>query len=217
MRVLVVTAVPAERDAVLGGGAIPGVDVLAVGVGPAAAAAGTAAALSLAPYDVVVSAGIAGGFAGVAPVGTFVVANRVVAADLGAETAEGFTPIDELGFGTASFDTDEALAERAVEAAARVLSHVAVGPVLTVSTVTGTAARAAELIARHPGAAAEAMEGFGVATAADAAGLPVLELRAVSNPVGPRDRAAWRIPEALAALRTGFDAVLPALRGEEAR
>ena len=36
--------------------------------------------------------------------------------------------------------------------------------------------------------------------AAQALGLPVLELRAISNPVGPRDREAWKIGEALEAL-----------------
>lgn len=80
-----------------------------------------------------------------------------------------------------------------------------VAPVLTVSTVTGTAGRAAELAGRHPGAAAEAMEGFGVAEAAAAYGVPVVEIRAVSNAVGPRDRAAWRIGEALGALRHTFE------------
>jgi futalosine hydrolase len=44
------------------------------------------------------------------------------------------------------------------------------------------------------------MEGYGVATAAAAAGVPFAELRTISNPVGPRDRAAWRLGEALAAL-----------------
>ncbi|HSA52789.1 MAG TPA: futalosine hydrolase, partial [Yinghuangia sp.] len=97
MRILVVTAVPAERDAVLGRGTLPGVDVLAAGVGPAAAAASTAAALSRSAYDLVVSAGIGGGFAGVAAVGSLVVAGRIVAADLGAETPDGFLTIDELG------------------------------------------------------------------------------------------------------------------------
>jgi futalosine hydrolase len=52
---------------------------------------------------------------------------------------------------------------------------------------------------------AEAMEGFGVATAAG--DLPYAELRAVSNPVGPRDRAAWRLGEALAALSTASGAL----------
>jgi futalosine hydrolase len=44
------------------------------------------------------------------------------------------------------------------------------------------------------------MEGYGAAVAARSCGLPALEIRAVSNPVGPRDRAAWRIKEALDAL-----------------
>jgi futalosine hydrolase len=44
------------------------------------------------------------------------------------------------------------------------------------------------------------MEGFGVATAARAAGVAYAELRAISNPVGPRERGAWRIREALDAL-----------------
>ncbi|HEY9328782.1 MAG TPA: futalosine hydrolase, partial [Streptomyces sp.] len=40
---------------------------------------------------------------------------------------------------------------------------------------------------------------------------PVLELRAISNPVGPRDRAAWRIGDALAALADGFGKLAPVL------
>ena len=44
------------------------------------------------------------------------------------------------------------------------------------------------------------MEGAGVAAAAARHGVPFAEVRAISNLVGPRDRAAWRIPEALAAL-----------------
>ncbi len=87
------------------------------------------------------------------------------------------------------------------------------GPVLTVSTVTGTAERAADLLAAHPGALAEAMEGFGVAEAAARAGLPVMELRAVSNAVGPRDRDAWRIGDALAALTDAFGKTAPVLEG----
>jgi futalosine hydrolase len=88
---------------------------------------------------------------------------------------------------------------------------VTTGPVLTVSTVTGTAATAAELAARVPGAAAEAMEGFGVATAAHDRGVPILEIRAISNPVGPRDRAAWRINEALDALEAASSVLLEVL------
>lgn len=231
-RVLVATAVPVERDAVaqafagpvreeplsaLPGATLhrvpgpPAVDLIAAGVGPALAAATTASALTAAalagaPYDLVVSAGIAGGFAPHAPVGSLVVADEITAADLGAETGNGFLPVTELGFGTVTHRPPEALV-RAIAAAAPART----GTVLTVSTVTGTAARADALRARHPGALAEAMEGFGVAEAAAAHRVPVLEVRAVSNPVGPRDRAAWRIGDALTALTEGFGKLAPVL------
>ncbi|GGN14056.1 futalosine hydrolase [Streptomyces fuscichromogenes] len=225
-RVLVTTAVPAERDAVaraftgphevrLPGAALlrtaEGYDLLAAGVGPAPAAAGTATALTAAaldgrPYTLVVSAGIAGGFQPMAPVGSLVVADEITAADLGAETADGFLPVTELGFGTVSHRPPNSLVRVTKQATG---AHP--GAVLTVSTVTGTAARASALLARHPHALAEAMEGFGVAEAAAAHGVPVLEIRAVSNPVGPRDRAAWRIGDALAALTEAFGKLVPAL------
>ncbi|MGW7426830.1 futalosine hydrolase [Streptomyces sp. NPDC054813] len=231
VRILVTTAVPAERDAVAGAftagtaevrlpGSVllhrtretrAGYDLLAAGVGPALAAAGTATALTAAaldgrPYALVVSAGIAGGFRPAAPVGSLVVADEIVAADLGAETADGFVPVTELGFGTVSHRPPDSLVRATAEA-----TGARPGAVLTVSTVTGSAARAAELRARHPHALAEAMEGFGVAEAAAAHGVPVLEIRAVSNPVGPRDRAAWRIADALAALTEAFGKLAPAL------
>ncbi|MFF7995574.1 futalosine hydrolase [Kitasatospora xanthocidica] len=224
-RLLVVVAVAAEAEAVLrglpGGSAalpLPGgalhraedapVDVLAAGVGPAAAAAAAATALAARPYALVVSAGIAGGFAPHAPVGATVVADAIVAADLGAETPEGFADVTELGFGTTRHTPPPAVVALVTAALAGPDGPGAVtGPVLTVSTVTGSAGRAAELAARHPGAAAEAMEGFGVAEAAARYGVPALELRTVSNPVGPRDRAAWRIGEALGALERAFAAL----------
>ncbi|MEU1800020.1 futalosine hydrolase [Streptomyces sp. NPDC019937] len=237
MRVLIVTAVPAERDAVVRGTAdpaevaevaVPGgvlhrlevggpdgppltVDVLAAGVGPAAAAAGTATALTVAavrgaPYDLAVSAGIGGGFAPRSPLGSVVVAEAVAAADLGAETPDGFAAVTELGFGTAEHRPPPALVAAVAAATGAVR-----GTVLTVSTVTGSAERADALMRRHPHAAAEAMEGFGVAEAAAAQAVPVLEVRAVSNPVGPRDRAAWRIGEALDALAEAFARAVPAL------
>ncbi|MEV6671775.1 futalosine hydrolase [Streptomyces sp. NPDC051162] len=245
MRVLVVTAVAAERDAVTRGAAgpttpaggpaetvelaVPGfalhravtagpfplvVDALAAGVGPAAAAAGTATALTAAavsgsPYDLVVSAGIGGGFTGAAagaPVGSLVVSDAIVAADLGAETPEGFLPVTELGFGTVEHRPPEALVRAVADA-----TGARRGEVLTVSTVTGSAERARALAELRPRALIEAMEGFGVAEAAAAHGVPVLEIRAVSNPVGPRDRAAWRIGDALAALAGAFAALPGAL------
>ncbi|MEW1585859.1 futalosine hydrolase [Micromonospora vinacea] len=212
---LVVTAVPAEADAVRAGLTDPTVTVAPIGVGPAVAGAATARLLALAeaagrPYRAVVSAGVAGGFTGRAEVGDTVLGTASIAADLGAESPDGFIPVDELGMppallgvgGWVPADTGLLAALRAA------LPTATVGPVLTVSTVTGTAASTDELRRRHPEAVAEAMEGYGVAVAAAQAGVPFAELRTISNPIGPRDRDAWRLREALAALT----AAAPALR-----
>lgn len=198
---LVVTAVSAEAEAIRSGLGTTAVTVAVVGVGPAAAAAGTARLLTRAEtngagYHAVLSAGVGGGFPGRVAVGGLVLATRSVAADLGAESPEGFLPLDELGFGTSSVETDATLLGKLRAA----LPQAATGAVLTVNTVTGTARTAEALLARHPDAVAEAMEGYGVAVAAAQAGVPFAELRAISNPVGPRDRAAWRLPEAFAGL-----------------
>ena len=204
-RILIVTAVDAERDAVLRGiGDAPGFVVVAAGVGPAFAAAGAAFALAEGGYALAVSAGIGGGFAGRAAVGELVVAGAIHAADLGAETPDGFRDVEALGFGSARFAVDAALAARWAEALRRAGRAAALGPIATVSTATGTAATTAELAARIPGVAAEGMEGAGVAAAAHKAGVPALEIRAISNAVGPRDRAAWRIGDALQALEAAF-------------
>jgi futalosine hydrolase len=198
---LIVTAVEAEAEAVRAGADPATVHIAAVGVGPAAAAAGTARLLARAeaagtPFRAVVSAGIAGGFPGRAAVGATVLGARTIAADLGAESPDGFLPIEELGFGTSRIEADPTL----LETLAAALPGAVLGDILTLATVTGTAATAAALAARHPAAVAEAMEGYGVACAAQAAGLPFAELRTISNPIGPRDRAAWRLREAFSAL-----------------
>ena len=200
-RVLVITAVSAEKDAILRGLLDDArFDVLSAGVGSVVAAVNTVKALSSAEYSLVICAGIGGGFSGKAEVGSLVVATEIVAADLGAETSEGFCSLEELGFGFTRIQIDANLVSRLTQALQEVKLPVNTGPVLSVSTVTGTAASAAELASRVPGATAEAMEGYGVGCAANDRGLPVLEIRAISNVVGPRDRSAWQIKAALDAL-----------------
>lgn len=199
-RLLVVTAVAAERDAILAASTAP-IDVLVAGVGPAAAAAATAQALSLGRVDSVLCAGIGGGFAPVA-VGDVVVADRVVFADLGAETAEGFVSASRLGFGGDEVAPDRELIQTLTDR-----TGARAGTILTVATVTGTARTAAERRARYPGAVAEGMEGAGVAAAAARCGVAFGELRAISNLVGPRDRDAWQIPRALDVLGRALAAI----------
>jgi futalosine hydrolase len=197
MGLLIVTAVAAEAEAVMRGvGANGDITVVPVGVGMTAAAAGTAKLLTLADgrYRGVISAGIGGGIG--VPLGATVLAAHSVAGDLGADSPEGFIGLEALGFGETVYKVDQKLLTSLREA----LPDAVVGDILTMNTVTGTAQRVAGLIERHPAAVAESMEGYGVAVAAAQAEVPFAELRTISNAVGPRDREAWRIKEALEAL-----------------
>jgi futalosine hydrolase len=207
-RLLIVTAVEAERAAIAAAldaasteVASPDVSLLVGGVGPASAAAAASAELAAGGYDLVLAAGIGGGFAPLDP-GAIAVASSAVFADLGAESADGFVPLSELGFGGERYDVDPQLAIELAD-----VTGGRLGTVLTVATVTGTAETTSLLLSRHPDAVAEGMEGAGVAAAAVRHGVRFAELRAISNAVGPRDRDAWRIPDALAALGGAVSAV----------
>ena len=197
---LVVAAVPAERDAIVAAGCSG--PVIVGGVGPAESAARTSAALAAGSFDLVLCAGIGGGFAPLVP-GEVAVASAIVFADLGAATPEGFVPVSGLGFGAERYPVAPALAVRLADRAGGRL-----GTILTVATVTGSAAAADALVARFPDAVAEGMEGAGVAAAATVHGVAFGELRAISNSVGPRDREAWQIPRALEALGRAVAAVI---------
>ncbi|GAA1979896.1 futalosine hydrolase [Catenulispora subtropica] len=197
---LLAAAVEAEREALQR--RAHGLTVIVTGAGPAAAATGAAWVLATEPYELAVSVGIGGGFAPRAPIGSVAVSTRVAAADLGADSPGGFLPVEDLGFAPRVDQPDERWGKRIATALGEAGLTVVTGAVLTVSTATGTAERAAQLLERHPDAAAEAMEGFGVASAATMAELPFVEIRAISNAVGPRDREAWRIGEALEVLTT---------------
>jgi futalosine hydrolase len=219
MTILVVTAVEAERDAVVRDlgpsmvvrqGAYVGVEAgevhaFQVGVGPTAAAAGAAALLALGPeYELVVSAGVAGGFRDRAAVGDLALATEVVAADQGVITDDGFLTLKDMGMpgdGAYAVDTQR-VGARLHGGSYRLLE----GAVLTLSCMTGTESRAAELAARYPRAVAEAMEGYGVLEAVRRTGrdTPFAEIRAISNTIGRRDRSTWNLPAAFDVLASAF-------------
>ncbi|MGH8890655.1 MAG: futalosine hydrolase [Acidothermaceae bacterium] len=220
---LVVTAVDAERDAVVRDlgpcdhitiNGMPAVSVdtpagtlhaISSGVGPVAAATTTAFALATARYEFVASAGIAGGFRDRIAVGEIAVAAEVTFADLGVRTDDGFLTPRDMGLPQ---ESSYAVAGEAVVArllgGSTVVTH---GAILTLACMTGTKTDAEQLAARFPRAIAEAMEGFGVVDAAiRAPNSPshVTEIRAISNLIGQRDRSAWDLPAAFEALSAAF-------------
>ena len=231
MSVLVICAVAAERYAVVRnlGSATPvevaglagvtvetaagSVQVFDSGPGPVAAALSTASLLALGPdYDLVVSAGIAGGFRGRADIGDVVLADQVIAADQGVMTDEGFSTLRDLGL-----PGEDGYAVGNLDHRARLASgpyRLLAGDILTLSCMTGTDARSAELAARYPRAVAEAMEGYGVIEATRRShertgrDIPFAEIRAISNIIGRRDKSTWNIPLAFSALADALSTLL---------
>lgn len=230
MTILVVTAVDAERDAVVRDlGVSEPIEIAGYigrcvdtpagplhafsgGVGPVAAAVTTANLLARAAeygqYDCVISAGIAGGFRERVQTATLVVADRVTFADLGVLTDDGFLTPRDMGLGQ---DSTYAFAADDITRLLQRLRHdetpVTQGEILTLACMTGTDAGAEELAARYPHALAEAMEGFGVVHAVlSRPKIPryVTEIRALSNTIGRRDRSTWEMPRAFDVLARAF-------------
>ena len=166
-----------------------GLDVLVTGVGPVNAAIALTRRMARGDVDQVVCCGVGGAYPGSGlAVGDVVCARTEQFGDLGAETPDGFLDLVDLEFADGA---ERRFALDLFPVARRV--HF-----VTCSTCTGTDARAAR-IAQRTGGAVESMEGAAVVQVARTFGVPVGEVRGISNTVGNRDRASWRLAEAAAA------------------
>jgi futalosine hydrolase len=150
------------------------------GFGLGAAGAGAAHAIALHAPTRVILVGCAGSYdLERAPIGSVVVASAVRCHGIG---VGGLTPA-ELGW--AASDQVELDGDG--------------GLVLSVASASETVEEAAIRLSKHPDAIAEEMEGYSVALAAIVYQVPLTVVRGISNRAGDRDKAAWRMPEALAA------------------
>jgi futalosine hydrolase len=159
---------------------------LECGIGPVEAAAKTAAQLAASPARAVLHVGIAGG-RGLTP-GSLAIGTESIYADISAAI-----PVVE-----------RVAANPALLAAARLAMPSAIA--LPIAT-SGTVAEGPPL---H-GFKVEGMEGFGVLRACELAGVPAVEVRAISNDVGEGDRSRWQIRRALEVLGDAIPTLLEAI------
>jgi futalosine hydrolase len=161
---------------------VRGVDTFCCGIGPVEAALQTARALAERRPEALLHVGIAGSRRLAPPA-------LVLGSESVYEDAQG--PLVSARVGP---DT------RLLEHARAALPDAHVLPIGTSAHVGGTSA-----------CEVEAMEGFGVLRAAALAGVPAVELRAVSNAVDEPDRSRWHFDEALAALANAVERLLDGL------
>ena len=167
------------------------VRIVVSGVGPVNAAhAATVAVIENRPDEIVVC-GIGGAYpSSNLQTNDVVSAKTEIYGDLGAQSPTGFLDMQALGFPVVS--TPRPLFN---ELPLQVFPTTAVARFVTVSTCTGTESSAREIEARTKGAV-ENMEGAAVAHVAHLHGIPVGEVRGISNLVTNRDVKSWRMKEA---------------------
>jgi futalosine hydrolase len=161
-----------------------GAATLACGIGPVEAAAATARALEAQRPVALLHVGIAGARGLKAP--ALVIGSESVYED----AADGpLVPARVLP------------AADLLARARRALPQAHVLPIGTSARVGGTGR-----------CTVEAVEGFAVLRAAELAGVPAVEVRAVSNDVDEPDRGKWRFDDALGALADAVPRLLAELR-----
>lgn len=159
---------------------LEGLDTLCCGIGPVEAALRTARALAERGPDAVVHVGLAGSRTLDPP--ALVLGSEAVYWDV-------IDPASTLRRIERAYPDPELLGR--VRAA---LPEAHVVPIATAGKV-----------GRGTGFDVEAMEGFGVLRACELAGVPAVELRAVSNSPDEADRSRWRFDDAFAALAVALD------------
>ena len=177
-------------------GALHGVPLVlaTLGVGKVNTAAGLALAIAELEPVSIVQLGIGGAFPDShLRVGEVAVASEEVHLDSGVLTGDGFEDMESLGL---PLLTSPATCFNRIPVDPALSSRLAAGvhpllPFGTSETVTGKAVARGSL-----GTAVESMEGAAAAQVALALGLPFAEVRGISNVVGERDKAHWRIAEA---------------------
>ncbi|TWU59864.1 Futalosine hydrolase [Rubripirellula tenax] len=171
------------------------------GFGPIASAARTAALIARYHPDRVLLIGIAGTFDPVLhPVGTSCRFDEVVCDGVGVGVGDNFISAGEMGWNHFGSEYQRPRISDLLPLVSTFVNDVpCAGQLLTSPAASASHDDADRRRRRYPKAIAEDMEGFGVATACALAGVSLQIVRGISNIVGDRVHANWRIDDALTA------------------
>ncbi|MBZ5556686.1 MAG: futalosine hydrolase [Acidobacteriia bacterium] len=200
MRVLIVSATAPETDsiaAVFRNFPQHHIDRLVTGVGMVATAARCAQALTRERYDLALNLGVCGSFDPALAPGAVVHVATDCIAELGAEDGEAFLTIQQMNLLAANeFPFTDGRLVNAHPPANATLARLPAVDGITVNTVHGNARSIAAIVARFA-PQVESMEGAAFMYCCLIKGVPFVQVRAVSNVVETRNRAAWKMAEAI--------------------
>jgi futalosine hydrolase len=223
VRILVVTATDAEVEPLVSALVpMPGrsqrlrsfthethaVDVLTTGVGMVATATWCSGLLARERYDLALNAGVCGSFRPALPPGTAVHITTDRIADLGAEDGDAFLDLHDLQLlGEDEFPFTRGRLVNAAPPRNAALEPLPLADAITVNTAHGNAATIAGAVDRF-NPHVESMEGAAFMYACLIHGVPFAQVRAVSNIVERRNRAAWKLKDAVDALGSTMLAII---------
>lgn len=174
-------------------------DFLITGVGQLQCGVHVARALAGAPYTLAIQAGIGGSFTSDLPIGSAAVVESDVLSDLGAEDHGTFLDLFDMGLlgrdatpFRQGWLTAPPLHFKALEGLPRVRG-------VTVNRVLSEE-RSISWVRERYNPQVVSMEGAAFLYACLLTAVPCLSIRTISDMVGPRDKGAWRIPDAVRAL-----------------
>jgi futalosine hydrolase len=185
-------------------------DCLITGVGQMQCAVHLTRLLECCRYRCVVQAGIAGSFSDTYPKGAVVCVAEQVLADFGAESPDGFLDIVDMGLlprDHAPF-TDGIL--KGMEGDLFLHCNLPRVRGATVNRTLSNPHTIGWILGRYAPDVV-AMEGAALFYACLTARVPFLELRAISDLVGPRDKSQWDIPGSINALNEELTRVVEPL------
>jgi futalosine hydrolase len=178
------------------------ISTLITGIGSLRTAFALATLPSIGQYGLIINAGIAGAKDDKLSLGSCYEVTRDQFGDLGVEDKDGsFISVFDLGF-----DSKDATPFKngfIYNSNEKYSSNLKKVTSVSFNMVSGSAEEIAKRYSRVD-AQLESMEGAGFAYAASCLRLPYIQVRAVSNYVEPRDRAKWKINDAVDNLNDGL-------------
>ena len=176
------------------------VEVLTSGVGMVATSAWCSRACAAEHYDLALNFGLCGSFTPSLTPGAVVHVTADRFSELGAEDGDGFLSIHQLNLlGEDDFPFETGMLVNAAPPPLEPLAELQSVAGITVNTVHGNERTIGAVRARYQ-PEVESMEGAAFMYSCLVAGVPFAQVRAVSNAVERRNRSAWKVEAAIAAL-----------------
>lgn len=163
------------------------INIIITGVGMVATAYAAGKEFAINSYDLALNLGVAGSFTKRLEIGELVQITTDVFSELGAEDDEEFISLDELELGETLFNGSDD---------PKHITSLKKATAITVNKVHGNEDTIAE-VKEMFNPKIESMEGAAFFYACEEAGIPGIQVRAISNYVEKRNRESWNIPLAI--------------------